>query len=464
MRKQTYGTFVIAVAALWVGLSGCASKHARVADKVTSDELQQSFAQMRDRIEKGRSEDLPVLSPEAFHSSLEKLDQAEKMRTAGRSNEDIVVVLQQGTESLNKAEANASVIRAAVPDVLQARAQAIQSGMPKARPERFRGAEADLIRMSQAVEHGRLDAAQNSRVDLVKGYQTVEAETLKEETLAAARANLDRAKKLGASRLAPSTLKQAEDSFQVAEKRIENRLQVDEPTQKAVEKALFDSRRLLNITEWAKYARETGSETVALQVESMLKKISDEVAAGDLRDHSFETQVQAMTAHIENLKGTNQANFASLRSEAEASRFYEHLAGKFTDEEAEVVREGDAVVIRLKSLAFPIGKASLGEQDFALLGKVTEALSGMKAVDVTVQGHADSTGSEDFNRKLSAKRAETVRQYLISSNAVPAGHVQVDAKGSVRPVRTNATTKGRAQNRRVDVIIRSVTPARPMAE
>lgn len=472
MRKQQYGMLLSAAAVtLWLGLAGCAGRDTTVADKVTADQLDKSFAMLEERVEDGRKVAMPVLAPESFKAARDKIATARQMRTAGRSNEDIQKVLDEAAQSLNKAETTVQVAKAVMPEVIEARDKAIEAGMPRAKPEAYRSAESQLVEVSQALERGNLSVAQNQRRNLVNRFQTVEADTLKSQTLSDARANIQRARRLGASRLTPTLLKRAEDSMRVAERRIENRLDIDETTQQAVQRAVFDSKRLLNLTEWAKFSREHNPEAVALQVESLLKRVSDQVGAGELRDHHFETQVQSLVSSIDTLKQSARAQLseaeaqtASLIGDAESARVFRALAGKFDEEEAEVIRSGDAIAIRLKSLAFPVGKATLSEKDFTLLGKVTEALQGLKGIEVTVQGHADSTGNEEFNRRLSEKRAETVRQYLISSKVVPAKHVKVDAMGSAQPVRTNETSRGRAQNRRVDILIRSVGERPTMAE
>ena len=67
---------------------------------------------------------------------------------------------------------------------------------------------------------------------------------------------------------------------------------------------------------------------------------------------------------------------------------------------------------------------------------------------VEIQGYTDSTGSAEYNLHLSQKRAESVRSYLISKGVNPVG-LTAKGFGKANPIATNATTEGRAQNRRV---------------
>lgn len=67
---------------------------------------------------------------------------------------------------------------------------------------------------------------------------------------------------------------------------------------------------------------------------------------------------------------------------------------------------------------------------------------------VEIQGHTDSTGSPAYNLKLSQRRADSVRDYLLSQG-VPEDQLQTKGYGQTQPVATNKTAEGRAKNRRV---------------
>jgi outer membrane protein OmpA-like peptidoglycan-associated protein len=71
-----------------------------------------------------------------------------------------------------------------------------------------------------------------------------------------------------------------------------------------------------------------------------------------------------------------------------------------------------------------------------------------------IEGHADSTGPHEKNMELSQKRAEAVRNYLISSGIQPS-RLEVAGYGDTRPIANNATEEGRRMNRRIEFVILS---------
>jgi OOP family OmpA-OmpF porin len=95
-----------------------------------------------------------------------------------------------------------------------------------------------------------------------------------------------------------------------------------------------------------------------------------------------------------------------------------------------------------KSVVKPQGKAALDD----LLAK----LQGMNTEVMVTVGHTDSIGSDEYNQKLSQRRAEAVKAYIVSKG-IDTSRVYTEGKGETQPVADNTTSEGRAKNRRVTV-------------
>ena len=95
-----------------------------------------------------------------------------------------------------------------------------------------------------------------------------------------------------------------------------------------------------------------------------------------------------------------------------------------------------------KSTLKPAGKAKLDD----LVGKV----KGINLEVIIAVGHTDSVGSDVYNQKLSVKRAESVKAYLVSKG-IEKNRIYTEGKGEKQPVADNKTSEGRAKNRRVEI-------------
>ncbi len=120
---------------------------------------------------------------------------------------------------------------------------------------------------------------------------------------------------------------------------------------------------------------------------------------------------------------------------------------------AAVKEEPRGVVITLSgSVLFASDKATLLPEARTRLGHVAAALMETKERRLNVEGYTDSQGKDAYNIDLSQRRADAVRMYLVS-NGYPADLIVAHGAGKTMPIADNATAEGRANNRRVEIII-----------
>ena len=119
-----------------------------------------------------------------------------------------------------------------------------------------------------------------------------------------------------------------------------------------------------------------------------------------------------------------------------------------------VARQGDNLILRMPAdVTFASNQSGVNARSFATLDDVATVLNRYDQSIIDIVGHADSDGTDEYNLNLSRERAASVARYLVGRNVL-ADRLYVDGRGEGAPIATNATAEGKAQNRRVEILIR----------
>ena len=103
---------------------------------------------------------------------------------------------------------------------------------------------------------------------------------------------------------------------------------------------------------------------------------------------------------------------------------------------------------------FEVNKTIIKPVSYGILNEVAQVMKDYPAITVRVEGHTDSDGTDDANMVLSQGRSESVMQYLITQG-IAANRLTAQGFGESRPIDTNKTAAGKANNRRVEFTITS---------
>lgn len=119
----------------------------------------------------------------------------------------------------------------------------------------------------------------------------------------------------------------------------------------------------------------------------------------------------------------------------------------------DVIRDGDNITLDMPSgITFAFNSSDVNSQFYSVLDKVAATLNEYNQTTINVAGHTDSIGSDSANQALSVRRATSVAQYL-QSRGISNQRLQTTGYGESRPVDTNDTDAGRANNRRVEITL-----------
>ncbi|WP_374030026.1 OmpA family protein [Bdellovibrio bacteriovorus] len=360
----------------------------------------------------------------------------------GKSNEDILEHVAKSRGWLQEANSKAEISRTSMKEITDARAGALRAGAPTLFEKEWKKAENNLEDITASIEKGNLGPAEKKGNDLTTRYRELEVDSVKKANLSTAQENIDAAKKEGALKKAPKTLSIAEMKFDNASKLIESDPRNNEAIRRASEDATRESVHLTDVT---KKVNEGNTEDLVLTAEKQQRTISS------LRKDYSSTEQQLEQSQSQ-LSAT-EAEKMELQKQADLNAAASKLRTQFKPNEAEVYVENNKVMLRLKNVQFPSAKATLGPKSQAALRKVDTALAEVKPSKITVEGHTDSTGSYEKNKELSAQRAEAVEKFLVSQGVVSEGQVEAVGMGPEKPVSDNSTAQGRAQNRRIDLLI-----------
>jgi outer membrane protein OmpA-like peptidoglycan-associated protein len=185
---------------------------------------------------------------------------------------------------------------------------------------------------------------------------------------------------------------------------------------------------------------------------SEIADIQAQDALNTTQQKKAEMEIQQMSAV---LSTTNQ----QLRQEQERRAEAERRAREALERmQGSSVREDSrGLVITLPGqVLFATGKSSLLPSSRQKLNEVADVLKDQNR-SIVVEGHTDSTGTDAKNDVLSQQRADSVKDYLVS-RGVPSDRVTTRGFGASHPVTGNDSPEGRANNRRVEIIIETQSP------
>jgi outer membrane protein OmpA-like peptidoglycan-associated protein len=259
--------------------------------------------------------------------------------------------------------------------------------------------------------------------------------------LVAARSSYNRAEHGAAAKYNPADLHEAQEAIQVAERSFAE----NGDTQRTKDLAYTADLRV-QIAEararstQAMQQRQATISDMHSNTTSQLRQANSQLAQ---KDQTLQTQTQQLATERE----------AHAAAEKRAAQATADLA-KF----ASVKQEPRGMVITLSGgVLFASSKAELLPEAQLKLNSVAESLTQQDPdSSMVVEGHTDSQGAMSYNQDLSQRRAQTVRDYLVS-RGIASDRISSQGFGSSRSVADNKSTEGRANNRRVEIVVKPKT-------
>jgi len=434
---KKYRVFLVMVTSIFC-ISSC-SHVPKVQDFPDTASAEEEIFKLDKEMNIAKQNQIDVFAPDNFEYAEKHLSKAKKSLNKKSDNKDILAHIAKGRAYFKQAKEFSDLAKSNLKEVAAARKQAMIAGAFKYFDKDFKAVDDDLKDVTSDIEDNNLKSANKNSKELQLKYLDLELRSIKVVQLGEARKNLANAEKEDAKEYAPRSLAIAKKSIEDTDAFITaNRGNINQ-IQLRANKALENSEHLLKITRASKYGTSISSEEMALKMEVEQAK----VAQRDDQLDSNEDRIRSLSSAK-----------TDLESEQALNALFEQAREEFNQNDAEVYKQGNELIIRLRGLSFPVAEASLSGASFTLLAKVQKVIDSFGESNIIVEGHSDSSGGKDLNQKLSTSRAEAVRDYFVS-NAENANAINIKAIGYdfQKPLASNKTADGRALNRRVDVRI-----------
>ena len=459
---------LIKIAVISLLVMSCAQSVTRVALPADTN-VKTAISEGERVLQKAYSDQWDVLAYEDLQKSANFLKTAKKYDSDGKNQEKVVEQLEYFQAYYKEAQSRATSRATKVQGLLTARETALNSGIHQKTKEndKFTSLDKDFRGL---VEDRQIDVKEYA--DLQKRYLDLAALMKKNTALGTARRQVEESRTNRAASNAPNALNMAELDLKSAENMIDANQGKPEMYNDAIDKANRSAGLLAAIVseqKAANYNLDENSARKLVQQKGLIAKMDADLAASKAQlntsredflasQMALQTSEQAGSEKEKALsdKDKAMAEQSKLLTQAEADRKFqtalEAARQKFSAKEADVYRQGDKLLIRLKTVGFASGNAMLPENSKTILDKVTSVAKELSPKEIVVEGHTDSVGSAEVNDTLSKKRADTVATYLKDQGMEQAAF-QAIGYGFQKPLSSNKTKEGRAQNRRVDIWI-----------
>lgn len=451
---------------------------------------ERTFAKIDSQMKQAKDKDASVLAPRSFAKAEEFYHKADEEFRKGRNIEQVRKRLKQVESYLVRCRESIKMAEVALAKTINARNDAISAGAAKFSDEEWNKAEMKFLEATKKLEKGDAKSAKSKGGEAEALYRQAELTAIKTNFLTPAWTLLEKADRAKVEKNAEKTLNKARELAKLAEDLLrQNRYDNSEARQNA-QAAKYEAAHAIYLNEQITRFKDADMEfeDVYLIAEKPISKIGAVIGVetafdkglqeptnlilSKIRENrsnlkkalkiiekrnneiaSLQEKVNSLEGKLGNLTAAEQSLRDKLEKKRQRETLIREVSSMFSREEGRVLRDRENIIIRLYGLTFNVGQSVIEPRFFSLLTKVQNSLKKFPNSSIVIEGHTDSRGSADNNRRLSEQRADAVKQYLIANMGLSQDVIQAVGYGKSRPIESNETPEGRAKNRRIDVVI-----------
>lgn len=391
-----------------------------------------------------------LFAPYNFEKSEKYYEKALNESNENGDREDILKNIGYSKAYLAEADLIVTRNESKHKDLAEARIAAMNSGARQF-PDELDKVDRRLMKYTEKVEKGaNVDPKVSSEIQ--QEYVSLQISSIQADKLSEAKNNLKLARDQNALKHAPQSFALAEQQYNTAERLIETDRSNSVAIDQASIQATAASQKVLELLKNMENMKKNSPEQNAMNQEDQKTAIlrADELTTLAIQNSARkDMRIQSQSSQIASQQNEN----SQLRNDEKFQASFEKARSQFNQNEADVYRQGNNLIIRLKSIEFASGRSDVPAQSFGTLNKVKNVIAQTNSQDILIEGHTDNVGSAKINQALSEKRAQSVAQFLGTSDDIEMEQIKSVGYGFDKPITSNKNNKGRAQNRRVDIVI-----------
>ncbi|MCG8607113.1 OmpA family protein [bacterium] len=437
-----------------------------------------------------QSEQASILSPQNYRKGMDKYREALRDFKDGKPLKNIERKLSEVREKLDTALKVTKVGKLTFQSTLKAREDALKANAPEHAREAYEQAEQQFLAASRKLEKNDIRNVKKKVPQISELYRNAELMAIKVSIIGTVRNLISEAEREEAPKYTPITFANAQKLLKQSESILNSNRRSESSAKEKAEAAEIEAKHAIFLTrlikrlrknqqEWENFIldRETIIESIAADLgfnphfdeglDKPLKRINI-VTRNLLKDkRMLIAEVDEKNAELDRVRRElqiYQEKEEGLQAELQEKRFklemkrqreekIKSLETMFAHDEAIILRRGNDIILRLIGLTFRSGKSTIEPEYFSLLTSVQRAIRKFPNAVITVEGHTDSRGDDRFNENLSYDRATAVKRYLMANMGLDENAITALGYGESRPIASNEHQDGRAQNRRIDIML-----------
>jgi outer membrane protein OmpA-like peptidoglycan-associated protein len=457
----------------------------------TDDRLyQQIFGKTQDKLNQAKAAQGDLLSPDVFARASRRFSEAQEDLKRGRGLTDVDKKLREVEADLEQVLQTTKVGKVAFSSTLQAREAALKANAPQYASEIFATGEQYFKEAMRKSEGGDLNSAKKRADESERFFRDAELQAIKVSIIGPVRNLITKAQEVRVDKLVPLSFGKAQSLLNEAENTLNTNRYAAATAREKAEAAEYEIRHANYLAEQIQRVKvdERQWEKFLLAQEKMVTEVSKELGFSPQFDAGIEKPLNDIRAAVKTLREEqrrlsdeaakqntrleelnrelNSIREAQAGLESELAKKQQILLEKqrqeekrravetvFVPSEAKVLWESEDVRVRLVGLTFPSGKSTIQPEYFSLLTKLQRLIREYPNSSLVIEGHTDNVGNDAYNENLSYERANAVKQYLLANMNLSEDRIQALGYGEGKPIANNETEEGRAQNRRIDVVI-----------